>query len=146
MKKLTVFLGGTCGSSTWRNKLISQLNDNIEAFNPIVENWTPECQKLEDYHKSHDDINLFVITPETNSPYSLFEIGAEATKNPKRTIVCFLDNENGTTFDGQQAKVVKKITKDLKQMCVSVYNNLDELGNDLNRIAEVVVNKYIDEM
>ena len=143
--KLTVFLGGTCGSSTWRNKLIPQLSENIEAFNPVVENWTPECQELEDYHKAHDDVNLFVITPETNAPYSLFEIGVEAAKNPGRTVVCFLDNENGTVFEGQQAKAVKKIAKDLKQMGVSVYDNLDELGADLNRVAEHLIIKSVEE-
>ena len=64
--KLTVFLGGTCGNSNWRDKLIPMLSDKIEAFNPVVPNWTPECQEKEDYHKAHDKINLFVITPETN--------------------------------------------------------------------------------
>jgi len=143
--KLTVFLGGTCGSSTWREKLFTQLSDNIQAFNPVVPDWTPECQELEDYHKANDDVNLFVITPETNSSYSLFEIGVEATKRPKRTVVCFLDNENGTLFEGQQAKAVKKITEDLKNMGVSVYNNLEELANDLNRVAEYYVIKSEEE-
>lgn len=143
--KLTVFLGGTCGSSTWRQKLIPMLSDNVEAFNPVVENWTPECQQVEDYHKAHDNINLFVITPETNAPYSLFEIGVEAAKNSNRTVVCFLDNENGTVFEGQQAKAVKKIKADLKQMKVSVYESLDELGADLNRAAEAFIIKQVEE-
>ena len=144
-KKLSIFLGGTCGSSTWRNKLIPMLNEHCDAFNPVVENWTPECQALEDEHKKNDDINLFVITPETNAPYSLFEIGCEATKHPKRTVVCFLDNENGTTFEGQQAKAVKKMMKDLKEMGVAVYDNLDDLAADLNRAAEHKAIKAIEE-
>ena len=143
--KLTVFLGGTCGSSTWRQKLMPMLSENVDAFNPVVENWTPECQAVEDYHKAHDNVNLFVITPETNAPYSLFEIGVEATKNPNRTVVCFLDNENGTVFEGQQAKAVKKIKADLKAMKVSVYDNLDELSADLNRVAEAYLVKKIEE-
>ena len=143
--KLSVFLGGTCGSSTWRQKLMPMLSENVDAFNPVVENWTPECQAVEDYHKAHDNVNLFVITPETNAPYSLFEIGVEATKNPNRTVVCFLDNENGTVFEGQQAKAVKKIKADLKAMKVSVYDNLDELSADLNRVAEAYLVKKIEE-
>ena len=143
--KLSVFLGGTCGSSTWRQKLMPMLSENVDAFNPVVENWTPECQAVEDYHKAHDNVNLFVITPETNAPYSLFEIGVEATKNPNRTVVCFLDNENGTVFEGQQAKAVKKIKADLKAMKVSVYDNLDELSADLNRVAEVYLVKNVEE-
>ena len=141
MRKLTVFLGGTCGNSTWRNKLIPMFGKNVEAFNPVVENWTPECQAIEDEHKANDDINLFVITPETNSPYSLFEIGVEAAKNPNRTVVCFLDNENGTVFEGQQAKAIKKITKDLKNLGVEVYDNLDSLALDLSNYADFKVEK-----
>ena len=40
-----VFLGGTCNGSTWRDELIPMLN--IDYFNPVVENWTSECQKEE---------------------------------------------------------------------------------------------------
>ena len=141
MKKLTIFLGGSCGSSTWRNKLIPMLNDNIDAFNPIVEDWTPECQEIEDYHKANDDINLFVITPETKSTYSLFEIGVEATKNSKRTVVCFLDNENGAEYDNHEKKSIKKIAQDLKSMGVEVYDNLEDLAFDLNNCANVFVDK-----
>ena len=143
--KLTVFLGGTCGSSTWRDKLIQMLSDKVDAFNPVVPNWTQECQEREDYHKVHDNINLFVITPETNAPYSLFEIGVEATKNPKRTIVCFLDNENGTVFEGQQAKAIKKMSSDLKNMGISVYDNLEDLSANINRVAEVYLLKIEEE-
>ena len=137
MEKLTIFLGGTCGNSTWRIKLQKMLNASyIDAFDPIVENWTPECQENEDYHKAHDDINLFVITPETKSQYSLFEIGVEAVKNPKRTVVCILDNENGTAFETQQLSAFKKMTKDLKALGVEVYDNHDSLAFDLNNYAE----------
>ena len=46
MKK--VFLGGTCNESTWRNELIPLLeNAGVEYFNPVVDNWTPECQEEE---------------------------------------------------------------------------------------------------
>ena len=39
-----VFLWGTCNESTWRDKLIPKLeNINFGYFNPVVEDWTPEC-------------------------------------------------------------------------------------------------------
>ncbi|MBO7508241.1 MAG: hypothetical protein J6T39_01175 [Clostridia bacterium] len=145
MEKLSIFLGGTCGSSTWRNKLLPMLNKYCNAFNPVVENWTEECQAIEDWHKKNDDLNLFVITPESNSTYSLFEIGCEASKHANRTVVCFLNDENGSTFDGQQLKSIKKMTKDLKNMGVAVYDNLDELAADLNRFAEFKANKDCEE-
>lgn len=42
-----VFLGGTCADTTWRSELIPLLEDKkIEYFNPVVEDWTPECQQI----------------------------------------------------------------------------------------------------
>lgn len=35
-----VFLGGTCAETTWRDKIIDKLSENIEYFNPVVKNWT----------------------------------------------------------------------------------------------------------
>ena len=40
---MKVFLGGTCNGSRWRNELIPLLE--CEYFNPVVEDWTPSCQK-----------------------------------------------------------------------------------------------------
>ena len=42
---MKVFLGGTCNESTWRDDLIKALK--INYFNPVVEDWTPDCQQEE---------------------------------------------------------------------------------------------------
>ena len=45
MEKVKVFLGGTCDKSTRRKELDEKLDqERIETFNPVVPNWTPECQ------------------------------------------------------------------------------------------------------
>ena len=44
-KKEKVFLGGTCNNSTWRDRLIPMLD--VDYFNPVVKDWTPECQAEE---------------------------------------------------------------------------------------------------
>ena len=55
MKK--VFLGGTCNESTWRNELIPLLEEKgIEYYNPVVEDWNPECQEEEYRQKEICDI------------------------------------------------------------------------------------------
>ena len=58
MDKTTVFLGGTCNNSTWRDKLIPLLK--IDYFNPVVEDWTEEAQqienKIEAYFKKYPSI------------------------------------------------------------------------------------------
>ena len=65
MEKYNVFLGGTCAESTWREQLMPMLDKfNITYFNPVVDDWTEECQVIENWHKENDDYNLFVITKE----------------------------------------------------------------------------------
>lgn len=79
-----IFLGGTCNGSEWRSKFIDtwkkyienhkDLKDRkIELFNPIVEDWTPECQEKEDKVKSNACLNMFIITPEQKGAYSFAE-------------------------------------------------------------------------
>ena len=63
-KKAKVFLGGTCNNSTWRNRLIDNLK--IDYFNPVVEDWTPECQAEEERQKNDEcniHMNCFKETP-----------------------------------------------------------------------------------
>ena len=47
MKK--VFLGGTCNESSWREELIPMLK--CEYFNPVVKDWTPQCQEEKENQK-----------------------------------------------------------------------------------------------
>lgn len=56
----TTFLGGTCNNSTWRQELISQLSENVDFFNPVVDDWTPECQAREDHAREEAKYVLFV--------------------------------------------------------------------------------------
>ena len=38
---MRVFLGGTCGGSTWRNQIIPMLEKaGINYFDPVVSDWT----------------------------------------------------------------------------------------------------------
>ncbi len=75
MEKVTVFLGGTCASSTWREEIIPMFSDNVSFFNPVVEDWTPECQAIEEDEKNNKcNVHLYVITPEMQGVYSIAEI------------------------------------------------------------------------
>ena len=47
----------------------------IEYFNPVVDDWTPECQAIEEYEKNDRcNVHLYVITPEMQGVYSVAEI------------------------------------------------------------------------
>ena len=72
-----IFLGGTCGKSHWRDQLIPELKkyNNVEWFNPVVKNWTPECQMNEEDEKNNKcNVHLYVITPDMKGIYSIAEI------------------------------------------------------------------------
>lgn len=70
------FLGGTCAGTIWRDELIPYLKkNNIDYFNPVVDNWTPECQAIEEEEKnSKCNVHLYVLTPEMTGTYSVAEI------------------------------------------------------------------------
>lgn len=71
-----IFLGGTCADTTWRDEFIKEIEPvGIEYFNPVVKDWTPECQTIEEDEKNHKcDCHLYVITKEMMGTYSIAEV------------------------------------------------------------------------
>lgn len=134
---MKVFLGGTCGSSTWRDELIPNLSDKVEAFNPVVPDWTPECQKIEDEHKLKDDVVLYVITPETAGTYSISEITRSAITQPQRTMVCVLPEANGCKFEKHDLKAWSKILAEIEIDGATVCTDLKNVAETLNARAKL---------
>lgn len=75
-KPKRIFLGGTCGESTWREELIPELDNlGLEYFNPVVPDWTPECIEIENQEKNElCNTHLYIITPEMSGVYSIAEM------------------------------------------------------------------------
>lgn len=86
-----VFLGGTCGNSPWRERLISMLN--IDYFNPVVRDWTSECQEEELRQRELCDYCLYTITPSMRGVYSIAEVIDDSNKRPEKTVFCVLAEE-----------------------------------------------------
>lgn len=103
-----IFLGGTCAETTWRNELMPLLNEQgVEYFNPVVDDWTPECQAIEEEEKNRKcNIHLYVITPEMQGVYSIAEIIHSA----------HLSNIYGTSVDMIVFCILKSDKWDKKQM------------------------------
>ena len=91
-RKMKVFLGGTCNNAEWRDVLIPKLR--IDYFNPVVEDWTPDCQVEELKQREECDFLLYVLTPRMQGVYSIAEVVDDSNKRPGRTIFCFLEKEN----------------------------------------------------
>jgi len=138
MEKVRVFLGGTCGTSTWRDELIPKLGEHIDYFNPQLPPgaWNEEAQKVEDYHRENDDVRIYVITPEGEGFYSFVEVTDDSNKRPKQTILCVLTEANGKKFEGHILKSVLKTMKVIASNGVIVVNSLDELANAINNFKK----------
>ena len=134
--KTTVFLGGTCGSSTWRDVLIPMLGENVDAYNPVVPNWNEEAKAKEKFHKENDDVLLFVITPETPGTYSISEITRCSIIEPDRTVVCVIPEVNGQTFQPHEAKAWKKILEECGNDGATICPTLEDVANELNQRAK----------
>lgn len=130
---ITVFLGGTCNGSTWRDELLSILDSSkVNAFNPVVDEWNEVAQANEDWHKINDDFCLYVLTPEMTGIYSIFEVADDSNKRPDRTIFCVLLERDGKTFEKGIQKNFLKIKKDLIKNGAKVCESLEEIAMFLN--------------
>ena len=85
---MKIFLGGTCADSTWREALIPMLN--IDYYNPVVKDWTAECQAEEIKQREECDFVLYTITPSMIGVYSIAEVIDDSNKRPEKTIFCLL--------------------------------------------------------
>ena len=100
MKK--VFLGGTCNGSNWRELIIPMLE--VDYFNPVVEDWTPDCMAEELKQREECDICLYVITPEMTGVYSIAEVVDDSNKRPAKTVFVRLRDGRERSFDEAQWK------------------------------------------
>jgi hypothetical protein len=106
---MKVFLGGTCNGSTWRDELIPLLN--VEFFNPVVANWTPECQAEELKQREVCDIVLYVLTPKMTGVYSVAEAVDDSNKRPAKTVLVVLAVDGDASFTPHQLKSLVATSK-----------------------------------
>jgi hypothetical protein len=129
-----VFLGGTCNESTWRERLIPTLT--IDYFNPVVPDWTPECQAREVLERETCDFVLYTITPKMSGVYSIAEVVDDSNKRPYRTILCLLLEDEGMEFDPKMRKSLLAVAKLVGANGASVVMSLKDAAEILN--GEVV--------
>lgn len=130
---ITVFLGGTCAESKWRDILITKIdNTKVDAFNPIVDNWNEQAQANEIWHRENDDICLYVLTPEMEGYYSIAEVVDDSNKRPNKTAFCVLEIDNNNSFNKKELKSLLMIQKMVVSNGAKVFLNLDEIAHFLN--------------
>ena len=129
MKK--VFLGGTCNESTWRNELIKDLK--INYFNPVVEDWTPECMVEEIRQRETCDFVLYTITPKMTGVYSIAEVIDDSNKRPEKTLLCILDEDNKKLFTNGQWKSLQQVGEMVRRNGGKTFVSLYSVAEYLNK-------------
>ena len=130
-----VFLGGTCNESNWRDILITKLDKTkVDYFNPVVDDWTEECQKREMYEREHCDFCLYVITPLMTGVYSIAEVTDDSNKRPEKTLFCVLHEDNNKKFTGAQLKSLYQVCNLVSSNNGKCFASLDDIANYLNNL------------
>ena len=100
-----LFLGGACGTTTWRQEIAIPLLERagISFFNPQLAegSWTPEAQLAEQRAKNECETWLFVLNGQTRGVASLVEIAWRIGKGGKLALAVE-DIPADAVFDGQK--------------------------------------------
>lgn len=122
---IRVFLGGTVDSN-WRNELIPMLT--VDFFNPLVDNWTPECQEEEIRQRKNCDYVLYTITSKMTGVYSIAEAVDDSNKRPQNTLFCVI--EDG--FTESQLKSLRSTSRIIVNNGGRAFHLLDDVAEYLN--------------
>lgn len=133
--KHKVFLGGTCCKTTWRDKIIPKLT--INYFNPVVEDWTPECIE-EEYRQKNDlcDIHLYVITPQLKGVFSIAEIIQSCNTKDKTTVLYIMekDEDDNSTWSKEMSKSLSEVSNLAQTDGAIICTSLDDVVQKLNNL------------
>ena len=126
-----VFLGGTCNGSTWRDELIPMLK--IDYFNPVVEEWTAEAQRIEELEKLRASHQLYVITPKMTGMFSIAEAVDMSNKNPRSLVFMVMWEDGEKRFDEHQKKSLQAVSELIRLNGGHVCYDLIQVANLLNK-------------
>ena len=130
---MKVFLGGTCNESNWRNMIATMLE--IEYFNPVVADWTPECMKEEIKQRKECDLCLYVITPKMTGVYSVAEVVDDSNKRPHKTVFVLLRDDGGERFTEGQWRSLGALALMVERNGSAVFSDLKSAAIWINKQA-----------
>ena len=148
--KIKVFLGGTCNDSSWRDEIISKLDRKVvDYFNPVVDDWTPECMDEEIKQRRICDYCLYVITPRMTGVYSIAEVVDDSNKRPKKTLFCYLTEDSNPNndltsvhleklkFTDSQIRSLNQVSNMVRNNGGKVFDNLEDITGHLNAVGKI---------
>lgn len=125
-----VFLGGTCKGSLWREEIKPLLK--IEYFDPVVADWTPECQAREIQAREESRFCLYTITPKMTGVYSIAEVVDDSNKRPEKTVFVVLKEDDGQEFTPVQWKSLTATGTMVKKNGGQVFTSLSDAAAFFN--------------
>lgn len=98
-----VFLGGTCGGTTWREtKVIPALRKHgLTAYNPQFTDWNTHYLPLEANRKNRCRLLLYVITGDTRGITSMLEASHHIGQGCD-VVLCIQHLEDGVAIDNEK--------------------------------------------
>ena len=109
---MKIFLGGTCNNSNWRDTLKPMLTaNNIDFFDPVVDDWNEEAQEREIKERKTADIVLYTLTPKMKGCYSVAEVVDDSNKRPEKTILIILQHDDDKYWLTHQIKSMEMVEK-----------------------------------
>ena len=109
-------------------------NINFDYFNPVVEDWTPECQVIEIYEKENKcNIHLYVIINKMKGVFSIAEAIESVFNKNKKIIFCVLGDFDGK-FPDYQVKFLKAVGEIVERNGGKYVSSLDEIIEILNNM------------
>lgn len=133
---MSVFLGGSCGLSNWREQLIPKLT--CSYFNPVVkDNWTEEDKLQELQQREVCNFVLYVLSPFMKGIYSVAELIDDSNKQPEKTLFLILGRDrdkDGRTYVFQPdiANSVRSVADMAIRNGAKEFKSLDEVVLFLN--------------
>ena len=127
---MKVFLCGTCAESKWRDNIIPQLK--CEYFNPVVDDWTPERQKIEELEKRICEWHLYVITPKMKGVFSIAEAVSDSMQLHDRCIFCVTKEDDDRDWTKEELKSLNATSDLIKNNGGIILSSLDEVVEYIN--------------
>jgi hypothetical protein len=145
---IEVFLGGTCGKTTWRKDTAIPIfsSAGISYFDPQVEEWKPDMVVIESIVKERCAVLLFVISSETRGVASMIE-ATQYICEGRDVVLVLTDVSSGSKIDSEiissnEAKDLNRgrayIADVARKWMIPTFSNVFDA---CNYIAEVITQK-----
>jgi len=159
-KNISIFMGGTCNESQWRESLKDEIcrllkcpnnsydyllqEKKIDLFNPVVKDWIEECQKKEIEKRKTCDYVLYCITPKMTGVYSIAEAVHDSCVRPKKTLFCYINADGRDEFTEGQIKSLNAVSDLVSRNGATCFKSLDDLAMHIaTNIVLLSIQRYI---